>query len=71
MEKKKEKFILINKDIRQASPLNFLPAFFLLLALLLVALGCCSRRLADEEVELADVEVDSAGEASAPGVGTS
>lgn len=28
-------------------------------------------RRADEEVELAEVEVDSAGEASAPGVGTS
>ena len=63
---------IINKDIGQASPLNFLPLFFLLLVLLFVTLGCCSvRRLAEEEVELAEVEVDSAGEASAPGVGTS
>lgn len=53
------------------SPLNFL--LFFCLAVLVAALAALviRRLLFDEEFELAVVDVDSAGEASAPGVGTS
>jgi len=60
----------LNRLLLLALPLL---AGLLLRLLPLPVLGrrAAAAAVADEEVELAEVEVDSAGEASAPGVGTS